>query len=368
MGRSCRTEGLDPWQHVKSVVVDVRHGNESGRRRIVAPMADRRSTTRNGHGGHPSGGRGGTFAAGREAVRLAFEELLSVPTAIVAGFMLLAVVASILDRSEIGWLAPLRTGLQARIFGTAQATADLLGTVSGNVITVTSIKISLVLLAVQQAAGSLTSEVIDQFPRRRLNQVTFGFFVGLAVYALLILSTVDQPYNPVLGAAAVLLLAIVGLYLLLVLLYTTINQMRPAQIIEAIHGHILAGRERQRGLLRATRRAPRYDGGGRAQVVAPHHGFVVGVDVEAIGAVARRASDEVEIILHVVEDSVRRILSGLGDHVLTADLDAALGALLDAMTAAGKHETADAVRSARVAFGPSVGTLNSRATRVPGVG
>jgi uncharacterized membrane protein len=95
----------------------------------------------------------------------------------------------------------------------------------------------LLLVALQQSAASLTHEVFDQFLRRRINQFYFGFFVGLALFALVTLATVTESFNPVFGATLAFLLTIMALYLLIVLLYTTVNQMRPAVIIEAIRNY-----------------------------------------------------------------------------------------------------------------------------------
>lgn len=65
------------------------------------------------------------------------------------------------------------------------------------------------------------------------------------------------------------------------------------------------------------------------------------------------------------DHAIRRILSALGDHVLTGDLDRALVDLADALAAAGRSDRAAAVERARSALELSVGTLNSRGTRVP---
>ncbi|MDQ3518913.1 MAG: DUF2254 domain-containing protein, partial [Gemmatimonadota bacterium] len=64
----------------------------------------------------------------------------------------------------------------------AETTSNLLAAIAAGIITVTSITISLLLLAVQQGAGSMTTAVFDQFMRRRVNQTYFGFFIGLALY------------------------------------------------------------------------------------------------------------------------------------------------------------------------------------------
>ncbi|MGH2618618.1 MAG: DUF2254 family protein, partial [Thermomicrobiales bacterium] len=65
------------------------------------------------------------------------------------------------------------------------------------------------------------------------------------------------------------------------------------------------------------------------------------------------------------EELVLRSLAGLGDHVLTAELDSALCAVAEALERAALPEGAIAVRAARADLATSVGQLNSRATRVP---
>lgn len=68
------------------------------------------------------------------------------------------------------------------------------------------------------------------------------------------------------------------------------------------------------------------------------------------------------------ENLLLRMLSALGDQVLTRDLDAALSTLVAALAARGRRTTADAVRAAQDKLGTSVGVLNSRSTRVPSGG
>ena len=232
-------------------------------------------------------------------LRQALSEFLAVPTLIVLGFLLLAVGTSILDKASPTWLGLIRSAMQRHVFSDSNSTRRLLGTIASSLITVTSITISLVLLAIQQSASSLTFQVIDQFLTRRLNQVTFGFFVGLSLFSLVILSTVNEPYNPVIGASVALVLTPVALYLLLILLYTTVNQMRPSVIIEAIHDHVLQARERQMTIIHQTRRRPRLDGGRRTPVQMWQNGFVVDVDVGAIEKAIESVGDGVEVVLTV---------------------------------------------------------------------
>ncbi len=64
------------------------------------------------------------------------------------------------------------------------------------------------------------------------------------------------------------------------------------------------------------------------------------------------------------EDIILRILSSMGDHVLTALLETELNALVNMLVNAGRTETADAVEKAKNKLKLSVGKLNSRSTRV----
>ncbi|MGH7416047.1 MAG: DUF2254 family protein [Candidatus Rokuibacteriota bacterium] len=97
-----------------------------------------------------------------DAVRRAFAEFLTVPTLIIAGFVLLAASVYALERADLTWLSPLHAGLRSFVFGSPQATSDLLSTIAAGLITVTSITISRLRVALQQSAGSMISEVFDR--------------------------------------------------------------------------------------------------------------------------------------------------------------------------------------------------------------
>ncbi|MEO6589397.1 MAG: DUF2254 family protein [Pyrinomonadaceae bacterium] len=233
------------------------------------------------------------------AVRRAFEEFLLVPTCVIGGFLVLAFVSYVLDFRQFGTLAIFRQFLKSHVFADAQATSSLLGAIASGIITMTSITISLLLLAVQQSAGSMTSQVFDQFLRRRHNQFYFGFFIGLALFSLITLATVNEPYNPVFGGTIALLGTIAALYLLLILLYTTINQMRPVEIIEAIHDLILKARENQLHYISQTRSVSLYDGRVKLPVKAETHGFVTHIHFEKIEKAIGEIETEIVLLFSV---------------------------------------------------------------------
>ena len=232
-----------------------------------------------------------------EEVARAFDEFLALPTAIIAAFIALAIATYFLDADAVAPLTPARQGLQRLIFASPEAAPELLGVIATSLITVASITFSVVLLAVQQAAGSLTSSVLEQFLRRRINQVAFGFFSGLALYALIVLATATDDHVPVLGGALALVLTAASLYLLLLFLYTTVNQILPEEIGRVIHDHVLAARRHQLGLVRRTRRRPLSDSAAaRTRVYADQHGYLARIDLDGLEA-AREACGAAEVFL-----------------------------------------------------------------------
>ncbi|MBT1002934.1 DUF2254 domain-containing protein [Paenarthrobacter sp. DKR-5] len=233
-----------------------------------------------------------------QAVRLAFVEFLTLPVLIVLAFMALAVLVFLLDYLRPGMLEPARAAIQKVLFPDAKTTVNVLQTMAATVITVTSITVPLLLVALQQAASGLSTQVLDQFLRRRVNQVYTGFFVGLGVFCLLAAATSDPGRNPVYAATAALVLSVIGFNFLILLFYTTINQTRSPIILEAIHDHAADARVRQLHWLKTTRSAPAYDNPPcRMQVHAELTGFIMHVDVAALEKVLRTGGPNDEVVL-----------------------------------------------------------------------
>lgn len=233
------------------------------------------------------------------AFRRALEEFLFVPTMIIVAFLALALGTYLLDSLRVEFLLPFRDFLRSHVFANSEATSGLLEAIAAGIITLTSITISLLLVAVQQSAASMTGQVFDQFLRRRTNQVYFGFFVGLALYSLITLATVNEPFNPVFGASIAFCGTVAALYLLLLLLYTTIHQMRSDEIIDAIHGHILLARARQLEFIGKTRPGPTYTGGADAPVVSEGHGYVTRVNLDLIAKALDGVDAEIVLMVSI---------------------------------------------------------------------
>lgn len=240
--------------------------------------------------------RPGGIKAALRRIRQALREFLAIPLLLVLGFTALALVLPVVETLPVASVQDVRQFIAARILGDAAAVASLLSTVAGSLITVTSITLSILLLAVQQSAAALTAQVFDQYLRRRFNQFAFGYFVGVAIYSLVTLALISEHLNPVLAATLALLFTAIALVLLIVLTYSAIDQIRGEQIIGAIHDHALPAREMQVArLLRRTRRRPLLDPLRAQEVPAAAGGYLVDIDLDAVSALTRDCRGQIEV-------------------------------------------------------------------------
>ncbi len=216
------------------------------------------------------------------ALTRALQEFLAVPLAVTVGFIVLTAIVYWADSAWSHGRTPDGFGWLGELLGDSSSLASLLGTVASSIITVTSITFSLLLIAIQQGSSSMTAQVIDQFLMRVSNQLYFGYFIGLSVFVLLSLVTASSIHRPVFGTSLIILLTIVALCLIVVLIYNTIDQMRPRQVIRAIHEHVLKAREREAAWLSASRRQPRGEWPIVGTLRATEPGHIVSLDVAGL--------------------------------------------------------------------------------------
>ena len=232
-----------------------------------------------------------------ELVR-AYREYLGVPSLIIVGFIALALGMAALEQGKIPEIDALRHSLSASVFGDVEYTREILISSAATLITITSITFTVLLLAVQQAASAMSTQIIDQFLRRPVNQFLFGYFVGMSIYTLIILAVVREDFSPVLSTTLAFFFAGIALYFLAALVYITLTQMRSTIVIHAIHDVTLQARRRQLPLLRRTRRAPQLAGAKGTAVRSRGDGYVSDIRLTLIEK-ALPADDDVEIVLKV---------------------------------------------------------------------
>ncbi len=228
-----------------------------------------------------------------------FREFLKVPTLIILGCLVLCVCSNIIDHERFALLKPLRDFLKINIFNDPKATTALMGTISSSIITVSSLSVTLLLIVVQQTASTMSSEVFDQFLRSRHNQTYFGFFVGLSLYSIIVLATTSDNFNPVFGASLAILFIVIALYLLVVLIYTTINDMRPIAIINSIYHLTLKARKKQMLFIPKTLREARYEGPYKTSIQIEEYGYITDINFDRIYEAIKKAKAEVEVVMQI---------------------------------------------------------------------
>lgn len=229
--------------------------------------------------------------------RRSVQEFLWLPLLITAGLLIFGALTVVFESVTPAVLQPANSWLAQYI--AAQTAVTMLSTIAGGLVTLTSITFSVLLLAVFQTATAYSGVVIDQFLRRRSNQVYFGFFVGVSVYAFLTLAFADPSGNPALGAVLGLALTLAALVMLLVLIYRTIDQMRPGSVVLAIRDLALDARREQAELLARTRPTARLPGERDVlPVTTVHKGYIVRIDVRALEGVLTSMPREMEIVFH----------------------------------------------------------------------
>ncbi|MGN6599240.1 MAG: DUF2254 family protein [Actinomycetes bacterium] len=248
---------------------------------------------------------------GRRVART-LREVALVPALVVLGFAALATLSILADQTQtLPFLDGLREAV-SNIMGAKAANAALQAVATG-LLTVTSITFSVLLLAVQQTASNLSPVVFNQFLQRRSNQVYLGFFVGLALYSYVVMAAVQDSMPPIIGAAVAVVLTLVALAILLILVYSTVVQMRPTSVLRAIHDRTLQARHRELDLVRRTRRASESRHPVQARYVSLASGYVSTIDVHSL-ARHLESRDDVEVELHVT----------VGTHVGYGDLVASV--------------------------------------------
>jgi uncharacterized membrane protein len=223
-----------------------------------------------------------TWLLARRAVR----EFALVPSLVVLGFLALAILSVVADEQHLPVLDSVRHAT-AQVIGDKASTTALQAIATG-LLTVTSITFSVLLLAAQQTASNLSPVVFDQFVRRRINQVLLGFFVGLCLFSYVVMAAHTKT-PPVVGAAIAVLLTVVAMMLLLVLVYVTIDQMRPANVLRQIHHQTLQARRLQADLRRRTLREPTGHGRVTATYRSSATGYVTGIDLPRLAKALERA-------------------------------------------------------------------------------
>lgn len=199
-----------------------------------------------------------------------------------------------LDAAVGGSLPPV---LRGYLFGGgASAARDVLGAVSGSLITVTSLTFSLTVVTLQLASSQFSPRLLRTFTTDRQVQVTLGIFLGTFVYALTVMRTVrdagggDDGFVPSLSVTLAYAATVASVLALVFFLAHLVRQIRVEAILTDVRDDALATidrtlPQRTRGVPDDLPTVPRRT----TSVPARSTGFLAKVDHGALVRAAQRA-------------------------------------------------------------------------------
>ncbi|GAT64472.1 membrane protein [Planomonospora sphaerica] len=249
----------------------------------------------------------------RVRLRLSVTEFLLTPLLMVLGAVALALGSVLVDMSSPGWSPDVRN-LFLRLFP-HENLVGMLRVIATGLVTVTTLTISALLVAISHTATTVAPVVFDQFLRRRANQAYFGYVAGCATYTYLVMA-VSRPRWAGVGALLAVVLAAGALVLLVFMAYVMIDQMRPTSVVRSIQDLAFSARLRQLPLLARSRTRPVVDGDS-LPVTTRATGYVVDISTARLEKLLAPTGDAVEVAFQVrigdllaYGDTVARIRGG----------------------------------------------------------
>lgn len=187
---------------------------------------------------------------------------------------------------------------------TARTTLQVIATLA---VSIASISFSVIVVALVLASQQLSPRVLRSFQRHPLNQAVLGVFLATAVFAMYVLSSVeDDPQRPVpeLSISVAMLMAAISMLLFVFFLHHLVRSLNAAAVIrriaadgqEAIDDPYPSGAGDEPGDEESAERAVRELTGRCApeDVRAPRAGYVASVEAVAIVDAAEEADAFIE--------------------------------------------------------------------------
>lgn len=131
-----------------------------------------------------------------------------------------------------------------RLFGSgAEGSRALLAAIAGSMVTVGGTVFSITIVALSLASSQYSSRVLRNFMSDRTNQTVLGTFVGVFVYCLVVLRTVnggESGFVPSLAVMGAVVLSLLSAGLLVYFFHHIASYIQAAQIIAVVHDDTVA--------------------------------------------------------------------------------------------------------------------------------
>lgn len=217
---------------------------------------------------------------------------VGIVAALVAGFGLTEVDAALDDT--------LPEAVSDLMFGGAPGAArEILGTIAGSLITVTSLTFSLTLVTLQLASSQFSPRLLRTFAQDRFVQRTLALFLATFVYAVTVLRRVRDAtpstaaFVPEISVTVAYLLTVVSVIALVLFLAHLVREIRVETMLDNVHADgvaVACDLLPAQGAPAHAMRQPPPRPPSASVITATSAGFLVQVDEDALLATAREES------------------------------------------------------------------------------
>lgn len=203
--------------------------------------------------------------------------------------------------------------------GDAGGAMEVLSVIATATITIASLTFSVTIVALTLAASQYGPRVLYSFMRDRSNQVVLGVFIGVFIYALMVLRTVQgdgATFVPQLAVTTALVLALCGIGALIYFIHHIAEEIQADNLIAAVSRELtgcvktlLPPAAQEEEYQREAEAARALWDGVQADsdvVCAQGRGFLQAVDIEALQRIAAQ------------QQLVMRVLKRPGEFVIYA--------------------------------------------------
>lgn len=222
------------------------------------------------------------------------------PTLISLGFLLVCLLNIVIEYQP--WLMSLKSHLDIGLVRNADNARLILGTLVGGVMSLMVFSFSMVMVVLNNASAALSPRVVPGLISSKGHQKTLGFYLGTILYALLLITTIEQKGSdrvPSLGVLVTLGLGIACLGLFVDFIRSISQSIQVEHILNTLFGTTLEKLDHSAERLLECEDAPSWPvDAGWAQVNAQHSGYFKELNVATLNELLAANDLRMAVLVH----------------------------------------------------------------------
>lgn len=222
------------------------------------------------------------------------------PTLIAIGFFLLCVLTMAIEYRP--WMMALKENFDIGLVRNADNARLILGTLVAGILSLMVFSFSMVMVVLNNAAASLSPRVIPGLISSKGHQKTLGVYLGSILYALLLITTIEQGDServPSLGVLITLALGITCLGLFVHFIRSISQSIQVEHILSNLYGASLEKLDACQTNLADREQQPEWpDDSAWVTINAQRNGYFKALNVSEANALLRRHQVRMTVLAH----------------------------------------------------------------------